>query len=77
MGSNFKIKSKSSLYRGITPKRATSGGAHLHGLAPGQHSSEAASQGWRAVATVRLATELTGQLGSNLTLLKAQHLNKS
>ena len=24
--------------RGITPKRVTSGGAHLRGLAPGQHS---------------------------------------
>ena len=26
--------------RGITPKRVTSGGVHLRGLAPGQHSSE-------------------------------------
>ena len=39
-------KSKSNLHytRGITPKRVTSGGAHLRGLAPGQHSSEETSQ---------------------------------
>ena len=35
--------------RGITPKRVTSGGVHLRGLAPGQHSSEGTSQRWRAV----------------------------
>ena len=42
---------KSNLYytRGITPKRVTSGGAHLRGLAPGVHSSEETSQRWRAV----------------------------
>ena len=42
---------KSNLHytRRITPKRATSGGAHLRGLAPGQHSSEEASQRWRVV----------------------------
>ena len=34
--------------RGSTPKRVTSGGAHLRGLAPAQHSSEETSQGWRA-----------------------------
>ena len=46
-----KIKSKSNLHytRGITPKRVTSGGAHLRGLAPGLHSSEETSQRWRAV----------------------------
>ena len=35
-------KSKSNLYytRRITPKRVTSGGAHLRGLAPGFRSSE-------------------------------------
>ena len=33
----------------ITPKRVTNGGAHLRGLAPGQHSSEETSQRWRAV----------------------------
>ena len=32
-----------------TPKRVTSGGAHLRGLAPGLHSSEETSQRWRAV----------------------------
>ena len=31
------------------PKRVTSGGAHLHCLAPGQHSSEETSLRWRAV----------------------------
>ena len=30
--------------RGITPKRVTSGGVHLRGLTPGQHSSEETSQ---------------------------------
>ena len=35
--------------RRITPKRVTSCGAHLRGLAPGQHSSEEASQRWRVV----------------------------
>ena len=36
--------------RGITPKRVTSGGVHLHGLAPGLHGSEETSQWWRAVS---------------------------
>ena len=42
---------KSNLHytRGITPKRVTSGGAHLCGLAPGLHSSEETSQWWLAV----------------------------
>ena len=42
---------KSNLHnnRGITPKRVTSGGAHLRCLAPGQHSSEEISKRWRAV----------------------------
>ena len=42
---------KSNLHytRGITPKRVTSGGTHLRGLAPGRHSSEETSQRWRAV----------------------------
>ena len=35
--------------RGITPKRVTSGGVRLRGLAPGQHSSEETMQRWRAV----------------------------
>ena len=34
---------------GITPKRVTSGGIHLRGLAPGRHSSEEISQRWRVV----------------------------
>ena len=45
----FLIKpKKSNLYytRGITPKRITSGEAHLRGLTPGQHSSEETSQQW-------------------------------
>ena len=33
--------------RGITPKRITSGGAHLRCLAPAQHSSREISQRWR------------------------------
>ena len=39
-------KSKSNLHytRRSTPKRVTSSGAHLRGLAPGQHSSEETSQ---------------------------------
>ena len=42
---------KSNLHytRRITPKRVTSCGAHLRGLAPGQHSSEETSQRWRVV----------------------------
>ena len=35
--------------RGITPKRVTKGGAHLCGLARGQHSYEKTSQRWRIV----------------------------
>ena len=42
-------KSNLNYIRGITPKRVTSGGAHLRGLAPGLHSSEETSQRWRAV----------------------------
>ena len=42
---------KSNLHytRGITPKRVTSGGAHLRGLAPGLRSSDGTSQRWRVV----------------------------
>ena len=43
------IKSNLHYTRGITPKRVTSGGAHLRGLAPGLHSSEETSQRWRTV----------------------------
>ena len=50
---NCKINIKSNLHytRGITPKRVTSGGAHLRSLAPGQHSSEETSQRWQADLT--------------------------
>ena len=46
------IKSKKSNFhytRRITPKRVTSCGAHLRGLAPGQQSSEESSQRWQVV----------------------------
>ena len=48
---DHEVLKKNNLYciRGITPKRVTSGGAHLRGLAPGQHSSEETSLRWRAV----------------------------
>ena len=39
-------------------KRVTSSGAHLRGLAPGQHSSEVTSQRRRAVGDT--ASDLTG-----------------
>ena len=44
--SNVKKKKKSNLHytHGISPKRVTSGGAHLRGLAPGQRSYEETSQ---------------------------------
>ena len=44
-------KSTSNLHytRRITPKRVTSGGAHLRGLAPRLHSSEETSQRWQAI----------------------------
>ena len=45
-----KIKKSNLCYtRGITPKRVTSGGAHLRGLAPGLRSPEETSQRWRSV----------------------------
>ena len=49
----FKSK-KSSLHytRGITTKPATNGGAHLRGLALGQHSFEETSQRWRTVRDI-------------------------
>ena len=45
-------KSKRHFTRGITPKRVTSGGTHLRGLAPRQRSSEKTSQRWRAVGDI-------------------------
>ena len=46
-----KSNQKSNLHytRRFTPKRVTSCGAHLRGLAPGQHTSEESSQRWRVV----------------------------
>ena len=51
---------KSNLHytRGITPKRVTSGRAHLRGVAPEQHSSEETSQRRRAV--VDTVSDLAG-----------------
>ena len=40
-------KSEPLYTRVITPKRVTSGGAHLRGLAPRQHSFEETSHRWR------------------------------
>ena len=47
----FSITNKPNLHytRGITPKRVSSAGVHLRGLAPGQHSSEKMSQWWQTV----------------------------
>ena len=51
----IKIKSNLHYTRRITPKRVTSCGAHLRGLAPRQHSSKETSQRWRVVGdTVKL-----------------------
>ena len=44
-----KIKTNLHYNRGITSKRATKGGVHLRGLAPGQDGSDETSQRWRAV----------------------------
>ena len=44
-----KLKLKSNYTRGITPKRVTSGGPHLRGLAPELYSSKVTSQRWQAV----------------------------
>ena len=49
VGSVKLVKLNLHYTRRITPKRVTSCGAHLRGLAPGQHSSEEASQPWRVV----------------------------
>ena len=51
---HFKGESSLDYTRDITPMRVTSGGLHLRGLAPGQHSSEEMSQREQAVSgTVR------------------------
>ena len=50
MGNGMETKKSNPHYtRGITPKGVASGGIHLRGLAPEQHSSEETSQRWRAV----------------------------
>ena len=46
---NLSTKVRKKTKKSNLPKRVTSGGAHLSGLAPGQHSSEEMSQRWRAV----------------------------
>ena len=43
----------------ITTKRETSGGVHLRGLAPEQHSCEETSQRWRTVGDT--VSKLTDQ----------------
>ena len=60
------ILTKKSIHhytRVITPKRVTSGEAHLGNLALGQQSSEETSQRWRAV----------GDIESNKTGLGLEH----
>ena len=56
----FTFHQKSNLHYtcGITPNHLTTGGAHLRGLAPGQHSSKETSQQWRAVGYT--VSDLTG-----------------
>ena len=46
---NYQNQKSNLHYTCITPKRVTSCGAHLRGLAPGQHSSEETLQQWRVV----------------------------
>ena len=52
------VKSNLPCARGITPRCATSGRAHLRDLAPKQRSSEETSRRWRAVADSE--SDLTG-----------------
>ena len=54
------IRKNSNFYYtyGITPKRVTSGGAHLRGLAPGQYSFEETSERWRVIGDT--ASDLPG-----------------
>ena len=61
-GSVKYINQKSNLHytRRITSNRVTSGGVHLRGLAPGQHSSEETSQRWRVVGDTVSCVDLTG-----------------
>ena len=49
---NVNVKKSNLHYTpGITPTRVPSGGAHLRGLAPGQHCFEETSQRWRGVGS--------------------------
>ena len=62
----LEVKSNLHYTRRITPKRVTSCGAHLRGLAPRQHSSEETSQRWRIVGdTIKLATRIVGDTRHN------------
>ena len=45
------LKQIKNLHYLPTPKRVTSGGAHLRGLAPGLHSSEGRRSGGEPLAT--------------------------
>ena len=47
---SLRIKSNLHYTRCITSKYVTSGGIHLRGLAPGQHSSEETLLRWRVAA---------------------------
>ena len=62
------VKKKSKLHytRGITPKRVTSDGVHLRGLAPGQVGN-AYSFGLRGNIAAVASHCLTGNTKSNLT----------
>ena len=46
--SRYLNQNQNNLTRGITPKRVTSGGVHILGVAPGQYSSEGTLQRLRA-----------------------------
>ena len=54
---HFCIKLNLYYTRDTTPKRVTSGGAHLRGLASGLHSSEVTSQWWRVVGDTTNLTD--------------------
>ena len=48
---SIKVKSNLHCTCGITPKSVTRSGAHLCGIAPGQHSSDETWRRWRAVGS--------------------------
>ena len=64
-----KLKSNLHYTRRVTPKRVTSGGAHLRGLAPGQHSTEETSQRWRVVEDSNTAPKKRHNDGESLKTL--------